>query len=449
MVGLGHWLDELENVFYLLTSEAEDKPLCFLVGSEASLSSNGPQTESLATELMLIKPGSLPSLAAVYSESFEFEAAEWKAVVGRFFEDLVPHVGYRCIAAIARTRPVVLVNLNWDNCAVEACARVGLADDRFGALDLQDTEEVAAEVEALLSRGNGLLSVHVNGRIDDPRGRTPRFTTKERLSCSPREFELLQRLLNFRTFVIGTSFSDSGGRGPLVDAMLPQEGTPDCDIEQLWVVERGPLARMPSPVTVAGNDLGKALDRRRSTANFFAAPDIDFDLFATTLRAAEVGYTWTDVTKASNAPLPARSELVPPSPDVVRPLLDGPGILVGRSELGKLSVAHQVGHWLSILSDEALPLENVRGGEAVVEALDRRRLGASSEVLVGDNLFGRNAYRGCDEFAAAVAAVGEDPGVILTSRPAPWFKALADQPELGDLLEAIPFQASQVWGERA
>lgn len=449
MVGLGHWLDELENVFHLLTVDGNEKPLTFLIDSEASLSSGGPTTDSLASALMLVRPGVFASRAAVYAGSHEFEAAEWKAIVDEFLSDLVPHIGYRCIAALARTRPVVIVNLNWDNCVVEACARLGLPGDHFIALDLEDTEAVAAETEALLSRGCGLLSVHVNGRIDDPDGRMPRFTSKEWLSCTAQEFELLQRLLNFRTFAIGTSLSSVGGRGPLMEAMLPPDGTPENQVEQMWVVERGRLARMPDPVTAAGNKLGKALDRRRSTANFFAAPDVDFDLFVTTLRAAEVGYTWADVTEASDAPLPSRSELVPPNPSVVRPLLDGPGILVGRSSLGKLSVAHQVGHWLSILGDEPTPLQNVRGGEAVVDALGRRRSIGSHQVLIGDNFFGSDTYRPCDELAAAVEAIGESPGVILTSRPAPWFMALADRPAIGDLLRVIPFQASQVWTERA
>ena len=37
------------------------------------------------------------------------------------FAQLRPHVGYRCLAALARSRRVVVINLNWDPLVTMAC----------------------------------------------------------------------------------------------------------------------------------------------------------------------------------------------------------------------------------------------------------------------------------------------------------------------------------------
>jgi hypothetical protein len=448
MVELRHWLDELEDIFRSLSVE-DRVPLCFLIGAGSSLSSNAPGTPDIVAALMAARPGMFPSPAAVYARVHGLSTDERTAITNRLFGRVLPHIGYRCLAAMARTRPIIIVNLNWDDCVIDACHRLGLSEDNYAAIHLEDTAEVAAGLEALLDRGSGLISVHVHGRLQDPEERDPRFGTKETLSFSSSEFEQLQSLLNFRTFVVGTSLSGPHDVTQLVEALRPPVDTPESRIKRLWVIERGPLAHVPSPVTIAGHNLTRALEDRRSTANFLAAPDVDFDMFMVSLRAAEVGYTWEHVTKDATALLPARSELVPPSPAVVRPLLDAPGLLVGRSDIGKLTVAHQVAHWLSILSDDPNPLENVRGGEAIARALEERNAHGSSTALVGDNLFGGDSFHPCEALVEALTAADDQPGAIFTSRPAPWFRAVENEPKLEEAVAVIPFQASRVWEESA
>jgi hypothetical protein len=449
MVPIDHWLDKLEDLFQLVHNANAGTPLCFLIGAGASLSSNAPGTADIVAALRRARPRMFPDDPSVYAKVHQLSADDRRTINADLFGDVVPHIGYRCLAAMARVRPIIIVNLNWDDCPVQACARLGLPADWACAVHLEDTAEVDVAVARLQERGKGLLSVHVHGRILDPDERDPRFGTKETLSFTTEQFEQLQTLLNFSTYVIGTSLSGPHDVSQLVDAMRPPEDLPESRIRRLWVIERGPVARMPNPLTEAGNKLSRALEGRQSTSNFIAAPDVDFDMFMVTLRATEVGYSWEDVKEHADEPLPERSELVPPNPTVVRPLLDGPGLLVGRGGSGKSAVAHQVGHWLSILAKSPQPLVSVERGRPISRALAKNRTGSSSAVIVGDNCFGTGAYRGCAELLGALRESGAMPGVILVSSPSHWFDASAENPELEDEVPMIPFQASQVWEKRA
>lgn len=444
-----HWLDELEDLIRSI-SDDHGVPLCFLIGAGASLSSEAPSTADVVSELMQRRPGMFPNEEAVYSRIHQLSADE-RSVIDRLFDRVVPHVGYRCLAAMARSRPIIVVNLNWDDCAIEACRRLGLPEDWAAAVNIQDTVEAEGKFNELRDRGTGLLSVHVHGRIRDPGERGLLFGAKETLSFKEREFELLQRLLNLRTFVVGTSLAGPHDVTQLVDALRPPAGRPDSDIKRLWVVERGPAAQVPNPWTDAGHNLTRALIDRYSTSNFIAAPDVDFDMFMVALRAAEVGFPWEEVRRKAptDALLPARDQLVPPSPNVVRPLLDRSGLLVGRFEIGKWAVAHQVAHWLSILEERPRGVVSVSGGEAIANVL--AEIGTKLQrPVVGDNCFGRDAYHRCPELVDELTRLGQAPGVILTSRPSPWFEALKETPALAvDGPLTIPFRASEVWEERS
>lgn len=449
MAPIKHWLDELEDLFRLLDASV-GAPICFLIGAGASLSSNAPTTASVVAALMEARPGMFPDPAAVYAKVHQLSTDDRSAITSRLFSGIVPHVGYRCLAAMARARPIIVVNLNWDECPIDACLRLGIPAEWVEAVHLADTEDVAAALQRLEGRGKGLLSVHVHGRLEDPGERDPRFGTKETLKFNEREFEQLQLLLSFHTYVIGTSLSGPHDVTELVKAMRAPEGLKESRVKRIWVIERGPIAQVPNPLTEAGHDLTRVLEDRRSTSNFLAAPDVDFDMFMVALRAAEVHYTWEDVRKEADAALPARSELVPPSPAVVRPLLDAPGLLVGRPSVGKWAVAHQVAHWLSILEDPPRRLRSIKGGRAIATAMEQSRGEDPPGVLVGGSCFGSDSYRDCSELLEEVESGDQASGLILVSRPSQWSEALEKgHPSLEQSIRAIPFQASQVWERRA
>jgi hypothetical protein len=445
MALLKHWLDELEDLFRSLHADVRT-PLCFLIGAGASLSSGAPGTAEIVAALMAAQPRLFPDAQAVYAKVQRLDPDERGPIIRHLFSNVVPHIGYRCMAAMARQRPIIVVNLNWDDCPLDACRRLGIPENLIAAVNLEDTEQAATELRRLLRRKKGLLSVHVHGRLEDPDSRDPSLGTRETLSFTKAEFELLQRLLNFRTVVIGTSLSGHHDVPKLVEGLLPPAGK---KAKRLWVIERGPAAFLPNPETDAGYELTQALADRNSPFNFIASPDVDFDMFMVALRAAEVGFTWEDVRKASSAALPERSELVPPSAAVVRPLLDAPGLLVGRSDIGKWGVAHQVAHWHAILGEHPRPLVEAKGGAGIAAALSKASDDSPMPVLVGHHCLGRDTPHQCAELEIELEALGRTPGVILTSRPSTFSEILEMDPLFERAIEAIPFQASRVWEERA
>lgn len=449
MAPIKHWLDQLEDLFRTFDGSSAGVPICFLLGAGASLSSNAPSTAAIVSALMSARPDLFPDPGAVYAGVHRLSLDDRAAINSRLFGEVVPNIGYRCIAAMARSRPIIVVNLNWDDCLVQACTRLGVPEHCVASVHLEDVDEVAKQLKRLRGRRRGLLSVHVHGRIEDPDERPPSFGTNETLKFNPPEFKLLQKLLNFQTYVIGTSLAGPYDAKHLVEALRPPAGAKKARVRRIWVVERGSAAKVPDLLSPAGDKLNRALSDRNSTANFVAGPDVDFDMFMVALRATEVGYTWEAVQEEADALLPDRSELVPPSPAVVRPLLDGSGILVGRPGVGKWSVAHQVGHWLAILENPPRRLRSVKGGRAIARALEESGAESPPGVVLGGDCFGRGSFRECSRLFDLVERCGGAPGIILASRPEYWFRALGKDAALERKVPVVPFQASRAWEKRA
>src|SRR4029077_9188897 len=225
----------------------------------------------------------------------------------RPFEKIEPFIGYSCLAAMARSRPVFVINLNWDDCVVKAADLVDVPVERF---DLKEVEKGRRAIDAIVDRGSGIVCVHVHGYLDDPDAErrtagkeegTPeenhgiRFALPDTNGFGAGELALLEELLAPPTVIVGTSFVGSPDTHEMLQALLPEKGVDQGDrakAEPLWVFERGEPAQAPGFASRPAVKLSNALLARNSIEYFVGSPDVDFDLLMTALRAREVGLDW-------------------------------------------------------------------------------------------------------------------------------------------------------------
>jgi hypothetical protein len=131
------------------------------------------------------------------------------------FASVVPGVGYRSLAALARTRRVTVLALNWDLAAEDAAEIVGVPCLSY---DVFDEASWPVELPA-----RGLVVPHLHGTVDSPRhgrGEKPRLSDAaiehlSRLHAGGRLLvaaPLLMRTTTLETF----SHGSSPARTPLV-----------------------------------------------------------------------------------------------------------------------------------------------------------------------------------------------------------------------------------------
>lgn len=381
------WLSASKDV---ASTVKAGEPICLLIGAGASLSSGGPHTTGVAEALMHARPDAFPDVASVFDNGDAISIYETDHTIHGLLDGMSPNIGYRCLAAIARHRPVVLINLNWDDCAVKACETLGFSSSDYAALDLEDVKGVRKEWLNFKERGYGLLSVHPHGML---RRGDLRFATKSTLKFEADQRELLGELMSLPMIVVGTSLSGPWDVTDLVKAMTPAPKTSPTAIKPLWVLERGRSRREPGIHTQAGGELRMALDARKSSLNFIAAPELDFDLFMTTLRAREVNLSWNSWIKdlEGGVNLPELARLVMPNPHITRTLLDAENVLLtGPAEVGKSVIAHLIAHWRAILAAGVPPHKTTgrREAQAALGELANHTPDKQSSVLLCDDCFG-------------------------------------------------------------
>src|ERR1044071_8712431 len=206
------WIDLVGEV--ARTSRPDDigppEPLTFLLGAGASLSSGGPKTGDILATCRRMRPGVFPTDKAVYDEfSTSLTSIEREQIIAPLFRDSDPYVGYRCLVAMARSRPVFVVNLNWDSNVSRAGER---SDVPVSSFDLKDVEEGQQHIKEAMERGHGVVCAHVHGYLgyaedhDGPKeSRGIRFSQPDTLAFQPEELQLLQQMLAPFTIVAGTS----------------------------------------------------------------------------------------------------------------------------------------------------------------------------------------------------------------------------------------------------
>jgi hypothetical protein len=429
---LGFWLDELGDLFAPIV-ESPDRPLCFLLGAGASLSSGAPSTAAVLAALRRTRPRLFGSDEDVYNEVPSISHQE-RECIDPLFRDVTPFVGYRCLGTLAHTRPIVVVNLNWDDCVPRAARAVGVPDDEISIIDVEDTTDGEAALDQLLDRGRGVLSIHVHGYFADQSRSDVRFGTKETLEFETAEFKLLRRAMSLQTIIVGTSLAGPHDAGGLVDALV-SEGKVDAPV---WVAERGPWRRQCGFGTEPERRLSEALIARSSTNNFLASPAVDFDLLLASLRAAETGRTWELVVERADTQLPPIDELILPHVAALRSVLDRPvSVLVGRPLAGRTRIAYMMGWLLSLLTGRREVHSSGSGPEYGTHAIGRLTELSPADgrpVLVLEECFGHRSYRQRAALVSGLASLGADGAtVICTASPHVWQEAVATDSTLEEL----------------
>ena len=210
-----HWLDHVEEVGTPLLDQPSS-PICFLLGAGASLSSGGPRTEDILAICRKRRPKLFGSDEQVYARfSTRLTPRERENIIRPLFEEFTPYAGYRCLAAMALTRPVFVVNLNWDSAVKEAAERVGADAHCF---DLKDVKDGGRAVASVLKAKRGIACAHVHGILDSPTSKI-RFSHSHTLAFKSAELALLTKLLRMFTIVAGTSLTGPQDAFQLLDAL--------------------------------------------------------------------------------------------------------------------------------------------------------------------------------------------------------------------------------------
>lgn len=427
------WLDLVGEV--AATSRPDEdgppEPLTFLLGAGASLSSGAPKTADILATCRRMRPGVFPSDEAVYEKfSTALTPIEREQIIAPLFRRTDPYVGYRCLVSMARSRPVFVVNLNWDSYASCAGERIGVPVSSF---DLQDVEEGRRYIDEARERGNGVVCAHVHGylkhgedHVGSGESRGIRFSQPDTLSFGAEELRLLQEMLAPFTIVAGTSLIGPRDAQELLRALLPPAGGEETTVRPLWVFERGPLSYAPGFDSMIALGLSNALLARHSIHNFISNPDIDFDTMLVALRAHEAELPWPESVKTETG-LPPLNTLLPPNPEKIKSLLDQKrSLIVGVPKIGTSTVAYRLAWWHCLVGADRRPGgHRVRGfqgpGQALAYLEKEARLGDYVGAIVIDDLFDERDLGGDTKKVHARLAQAlekfDDLRVIATARP--------------------------------
>lgn len=303
------------------TAGASDRPLTFVLGAGASLTSGAPSTGEVHAALEAATSTRLNG--DVRERLHEILDEEIRDQLGPLFADVVPNVGYRLLAAVGRVRRINIINLNWDDAAEKACAAAGV---EFVAFDPND-EQTLAEAEARLPEGRGIIVVHVHGTLE----RRPRYSMLETLP-HPAIWGAIEPLLAHVVIVCGASL---GGDADVALAVNRARGARSATV---WVFARGVADSGDLP-----SQWWKVISQ-----------DVDFDLLVIALAEEFWAFKklpdarWDELVARpglAHLRLPDADHLIELEPTVRRELVDcRVGALVARPHAGKTVGALRLAH---------------------------------------------------------------------------------------------------------
>lgn len=294
-------------------------PITFVLGAGASLSSGAPPTAEVE-ETLRAAATRIPA-SDLRKRIHEISDGDVRKALDPLFSQLVPHIGYRCLATLARRRRVLVINLNWDPLVAMACdlARVPVV-----TYDIGDHDRRGDSLR--LPPNRGVIDVHLHGRTA---GR-PRFGQAETLGLRSDEIDHLRTLHgSARRVYLGVSLEEDH------DVVHALRDLDDGKVGTVWPFFRGPDLSDPGEVTRMSGRLGAV------GAVYCQAEDVDFDHILLALLEGTGGIHWETVRQQnSHLLLPELAQLVLPRPDLIRPALGSVvSVLVGDPQLGKTTAA--------------------------------------------------------------------------------------------------------------
>lgn len=397
----------------LAISIAENlRPLTFVLGAGASLSSGAPATPLVHAKLKEVTEGRFGGRVREFLH--ELTRREVREHLLPLFENVVPDVGYRLMASLGRHRRINAIVLNWDDALEKACRATGTPCAFFDPL--LDGDIAAKEAE--LPNGRGVLIVHVHGTLRDAR-----YALLDTLPDHPEIWSTVAPLLQHDTIICGASLSGDLDVAHVMQRL--QNSGRDDAATWLYVRPGGDPPPVPIP----------------SAWQVVESQQVDFDDLLIMLAEEALAATGQRLTRWNELvhdlpylELPTIEKLVEMDSEVRRHALDARVAgLVAPPFSGKSVGAVRLGHLRRLIDGVEQPLRvNVDLQDSPAELAISAELG--DVVVVIDDPFGSNdpqANPRVREFLLAL--VSASSGYACVSSPVGNWKA-----EAGALLEEPP-----------
>jgi hypothetical protein len=403
------------------------RPLTFVLGAGASLSSGAPATPLVHTKLVEATEGRFEGRVREFLH--ELTLREVREHLLPLFEHVVPDVGYRLMAALGRQRRINAIVLNWDDALEQACRATGTPYAFFDPL--RDGDIAAKEAE--LPDGRGVLIVHVHGTLRDAR-----YAFLDTLPDHPEIWATIAPLLQHDTIICGASLSGDLDVAHVMQR-LQNSGRDDA---ATWLYVRPGGDPPPVPIPPAWQVV--------------ESQQVDFDDLMIMLAEEALAATGQKLTRwnelVDDLPfleLPTIEKLVELAPEVRRHALAARVAgLIAPPFSGKSVGAVRLGHLRRLIDGVEQPLRvNVDLQDSPAELAISAEL--EDVVVVIDDPFGSNDAQANPRVRAFLLALAAaDGGYACVSSPVANWKA-----EAGALLEEpsglyVAPQHAAEWYER-
>lgn len=406
---------------------AHQRPLTFVLGAGASLSSGAPTTPAMHERLVEATKGRVKG--PLRDHLHELVRREVRDHLRPLFRDVTPDVGYRLLASLARWRRVNVVTLNWDTAAEQACDAAGVPYASFDPL----RDGSLADHVAALPDDRGVLIVHAHGRIDDD----ARYATLDTLPNRPEILEAVMPLLLHDTIICGASL-----QGDLdVAEVLQRLRDSDRDGAAVWLFSRGGAQPIVEPPP---------------TWRRVEAADVDFDDLMIVV-AEEVmtanGFEWARWSDLRDAlpelGLPDNEQLIEMPSKIRRRALGASVVaLVGRPLSGKSVTGMRLTHLRRLIDGIAEPVSVVMDPQEAPSALAAavRRGGVATLI---DDPFGQGEPQTNPLVADLLGTLADDGRAFacICSRSANWGAETTDLRIDGERIYVAPRDYAEWYGK--
>lgn len=344
-------------------------PLVFVLGAGCSISSGGPTTYTAFQQLD-------SALQRLQGNERQFapdqSPDEKRTLLEAAFKSFSPGVGYHLLASIARSRPVYVINFNWDKGVEEAALAAGVECRGF------EPRQAKWSAVRFLRKKSGLRVIHVHGSLEgDPLARST-----ETSNFPAGLVEVLDQVWRYPKVCVGV---DLGFELDFFNYITSRRTSRKAS--RPWYFSRG---------TSIDAHLDK-LRRIESLTRMSVTADFDFDLFMMGLAGHLKGYPYQKFSQSRQNLPPSLHDVCLPPNRVLVSLLDAKAVcLAAEPGTGATTLAMLTAYLRYLLAPTAMPPEVVDGVTALKSRLGN---GAAKEataaehatILVGDDVVSGDA----------------------------------------------------------